>query len=360
MDNALMYYGKEKEGKLEFGMTVNNKDYFSITPSKSPLELFTWIHFCHELSSMDKTYINGVIEFDLNWHEDRQPLNMSGILIIGQEQDSYGGHFDKTQGIRGYVAQFNIWSYILKPEEIRDMALGVKSINGDVFSSDYNAVELINVDMFQKPIKELLSEDSTFLMFPDYLVTFDEGISLCDSIGSSLYMPLSSLALNKLINILNMYDQIYEKLIWLGITDRFEENNWVMIKNNIRFTETMRQKLSQEMNFLNPILFDISEEENMNCAILVRGNLSLIRSRACTDRFGLTCTHNFLPLLALRGLCSKKTFKNKFIPTKHNNEIPFLQNLEGNLIITSNNNFQWLIIEVGSNKTLAITQEHDF
>ena len=37
-------------------------------------------------------------------------LDGNGILILGQEQDSFGGGFDKFQSLSGKISQFNMYS----------------------------------------------------------------------------------------------------------------------------------------------------------------------------------------------------------------------------------------------------------
>ncbi|CAL4129916.1 unnamed protein product, partial [Meganyctiphanes norvegica] len=96
------------------------------TPLQPPLQLFSWIHFCHTVSNnaLYTLYVNGKKVLDIQYAEELQPLNMSGLLIIGQDQDFYGGGYDKTQGIRGYITQFNIWENNLQPTEIENISSG--------------------------------------------------------------------------------------------------------------------------------------------------------------------------------------------------------------------------------------------
>lgn len=45
-------------------------------------------------------------------------------IILGQEQDSFSGGFDKTQVLVGEVGDGNMWDFVLPPEEIRAVTTG--------------------------------------------------------------------------------------------------------------------------------------------------------------------------------------------------------------------------------------------
>ncbi|CAL4107592.1 unnamed protein product, partial [Meganyctiphanes norvegica] len=53
MDNAFMYYVNENYGVPEFRLYINNESPVDHTPLQPPLQLFSWIHFCHTVSSID-------------------------------------------------------------------------------------------------------------------------------------------------------------------------------------------------------------------------------------------------------------------------------------------------------------------
>lgn len=46
-------------------------------------------------------------------------LDPNGILVLGQEQDSYGGGFDKNQALQGQMAEVRVWNYVRPPEDIK-------------------------------------------------------------------------------------------------------------------------------------------------------------------------------------------------------------------------------------------------
>ena len=46
-------------------------------------------------------------------------LESGGCLILGQDQDSFGGNFDETQAVSGKISQFGLWDYVLDADTIK-------------------------------------------------------------------------------------------------------------------------------------------------------------------------------------------------------------------------------------------------
>ncbi|XP_028408477.1 neuronal pentraxin-2-like [Dendronephthya gigantea] len=57
----------------------------------------------------------------------------NGIVVIGQELDSYGGGFDSNEAFQGSLASLNLWRKFLTVNVIQGMASGVINVNGDLF-----------------------------------------------------------------------------------------------------------------------------------------------------------------------------------------------------------------------------------
>ncbi|XP_008839057.1 C-reactive protein [Nannospalax galili] len=45
-------------------------------------------------------------------------------IILGQDQDSYGGSFDENQSLVGDIGDVNMWDFVLSPEEINMVYVG--------------------------------------------------------------------------------------------------------------------------------------------------------------------------------------------------------------------------------------------
>ncbi|XP_042340353.1 uncharacterized protein LOC121941594 [Plectropomus leopardus] len=84
-----------------------------------------WQHICVSWTLRDgvwKAYQGGKMkgrgEGLAAWH----PIKPGGVLILGQEQDTLGGHFDASQALVGELSQFNLWDRVLKPAEVAALA----------------------------------------------------------------------------------------------------------------------------------------------------------------------------------------------------------------------------------------------
>ena len=49
-------------------------------------------------------------------------MNPGGLLVIGQDQDTVGGGFDRRQSFSGMISQFNIWNSSLEDFHIENLA----------------------------------------------------------------------------------------------------------------------------------------------------------------------------------------------------------------------------------------------
>ncbi|XP_004688421.1 PREDICTED: serum amyloid P-component [Condylura cristata] len=115
-DNELLLF-KEKDGhyNLYIGKT---KVTFKVAE-----EIPAPVHLCVSWESS-----TGIAEFWVN----SKPLVKKGLnqgyslgtqpkIILGQEQDSYGGGFDKSQSFVGEIGDVYMWDSLLTPDEIKTL-----------------------------------------------------------------------------------------------------------------------------------------------------------------------------------------------------------------------------------------------
>ena len=70
-----------------------------------------------------------------------------GIVIVGQDQDSYGGRFELRQSFTGKISGINLWSRVLSHDEILRMSKIYCTENGDVLKWPDFVVSRYNVEM---------------------------------------------------------------------------------------------------------------------------------------------------------------------------------------------------------------------
>uniref|UniRef100_A0A672YKH0 Pentraxin (PTX) domain-containing protein n=1 Tax=Sphaeramia orbicularis TaxID=375764 RepID=A0A672YKH0_9TELE len=87
----------------------------------------SWHHLCVVWSSIQGRF----------WHYNNRRLASTGSdfrkgweipgggsVVLGQEQDSVGGGFDRAEGFAGQMAGFRIWDRVLSPSEVEGVAEG--------------------------------------------------------------------------------------------------------------------------------------------------------------------------------------------------------------------------------------------
>ncbi|XP_042537965.1 C-reactive protein [Dipodomys spectabilis] len=84
------------------------------------------VHICASWES-----VTGIAEL---WVDGRPRVRMSlnkgytvqpeASIILGQEQDSFGGSFDTNQSLVGDIGNVNMWDFVLSPDEINTVYVG--------------------------------------------------------------------------------------------------------------------------------------------------------------------------------------------------------------------------------------------
>nr|UNO85996.1 serum amyloid P component [Macaca fascicularis] len=112
-DNELVVY-KERVG--DYSLYIGRQKVTFKVIEKFPAP----VHICVSWESS-----SGIAEFWING----TPLVKKGLrqgysveahpkIVLGQEQDSYGGKFDKSQSFVGEIGDLYMWNSVLPPEEI--------------------------------------------------------------------------------------------------------------------------------------------------------------------------------------------------------------------------------------------------
>ena len=82
----------------------------------------TWQHLCltwENTQGVAKLYKDGQFtEQVTNIASKNYALKAGGFLVLGQEQDSIGGGFDRNQTLHGRLASVNMWDKVLPESDI--------------------------------------------------------------------------------------------------------------------------------------------------------------------------------------------------------------------------------------------------
>jgi len=109
-----------------------------------------WYHLCltwDAVSNIMSFYVNAVLAYSTSL--SATSIGSGGILILGQEQDSYGGGFDKKQSFGGDLFQLNVFSRRLLVEDIAAMYYDGRC--SKIASSLVNSIEISWKDILAAP-----------------------------------------------------------------------------------------------------------------------------------------------------------------------------------------------------------------
>ncbi|KAE8588036.1 hypothetical protein XENTR_v10022295 [Xenopus tropicalis] len=95
-----------------------------------------WRHTCVSWDSE-----TGIIQLWLNGRLYPRKISKKGFIInektsiiLGQEQDSFGGGFDPKQSFVGELSDVNLWDYVLTPPDIEKLLLNRKDMTGNIIN----------------------------------------------------------------------------------------------------------------------------------------------------------------------------------------------------------------------------------
>ncbi|XP_055019817.1 serum amyloid P-component-like [Boleophthalmus pectinirostris] len=128
--NALLIY--KQPVRDEISVTVKNID--TILKGQD-FQINRWQSLCatwEAASGVVQLWIDGkpsTIKFASN-------ANIGGpiIIVLGQDQDNYGGGFDKAQSFVGMMTDVHMWDYVLSPQHIDNYSQKLNFPAGNVLN----------------------------------------------------------------------------------------------------------------------------------------------------------------------------------------------------------------------------------
>ncbi|RMX52890.1 hypothetical protein pdam_00021625, partial [Pocillopora damicornis] len=98
----------------------------------------TWQHVCltwENTQGATKLYKDGQFTEQVTNHATKNyALKAGGFLVLGQEQDSIGGGFDREQTFYGRLASVNMWDKVLSESDIAAQYTNCSVPHGSVFN----------------------------------------------------------------------------------------------------------------------------------------------------------------------------------------------------------------------------------
>ncbi|XP_075699686.1 jeltraxin-like [Rhinoderma darwinii] len=126
-DNTLLIYPMPPNN---ISISISNEDiYFNVDP-----EVLDWKHTCVAWDSdtgLLELWINGK-RYPRRATTIRSPIGPQMSVIVGQDQDSFGGGFDASQSFVGEMCDVNVWDTVLPPATIKGYSYFKDNMNGNV------------------------------------------------------------------------------------------------------------------------------------------------------------------------------------------------------------------------------------
>ncbi|EDO48744.1 predicted protein, partial [Nematostella vectensis] len=95
-----------------------------------------WHTVCLAWQSSGKMwgYIDGVEVKNSQTLAEGSTVKGTGVAVLGQDQDSYGGGFQTYQAFLGLLKNVNLWDRVLTVDEIIQIAQGCGEARGNAIS----------------------------------------------------------------------------------------------------------------------------------------------------------------------------------------------------------------------------------
>ena len=97
----------------------------------------TWHHFCFTWENTNgtyKAYKDGKLEDQGVYFQKGYILTAGGIVVLGQDQDSFGGGFNTNDAFVGELTELNMWGRVLSEGDIAAQFENCSIPNGSVLA----------------------------------------------------------------------------------------------------------------------------------------------------------------------------------------------------------------------------------
>ncbi|XP_063600303.1 uncharacterized protein LOC134776483 [Penaeus indicus] len=295
-----------------------------------PTPLRQWIPVCFVLDLLHRS-IRLLVEGKVKEHrlatlaESPLAVRGGGLLVLGQDQDSYGGGYIESQSFSGILVDLLLFDRLLSDDDLiafsecRTMtttALPIVSFSN--VEQDFEAVNAEVERIGKQDFCETHRKD--ILIFPE-LRPFEEAKRLCNISGGELEVPESKeqgwLLFNKCIP--------YAKFCNTGSMTNF----WLGVKGNVTTQTWNHYVTGKVLTYTDSTLKKFTIEEPATCVAFIGDNNTNVNQHAnwnsvdCQEERCPLCYLDEVVLLKARGLCSESLFDRDYFLTNDNGAVTF-------------------------------------
>ncbi|MEE6521277.1 hypothetical protein FKM82_019401 [Ascaphus truei] len=140
------------------------------TRIKTEAAVLDWKHTCvswESATGVIQLWINGKL-YPRRASKKGFSINIQMSIILGQEQDSYGGGFDSKQSFMGEISDVHMWDYVLTSKNIQQALLNSKDLNGNVISWRSLQYEIKGDVIVQPKLQCRVGENAYNSFYPCY------------------------------------------------------------------------------------------------------------------------------------------------------------------------------------------------
>ena len=261
--------------------------------------------------------------------------------------------FGKADSFAGRTSDINIWSSVLKNDQIEDLYECKETIVPDLFHWEASKLELgsgLTVEDELEPcIQNQNYDKSDFYVYPVQLTMKQKHLAIrtCEALGGEMLMPKTPDEMDGISKALNQSSaSCKSKGFWLPMFKKNKEELW--IDSHSRIVDVFKWKRGE------PNADDGSE----NCAT-INTNMEYSDSR-CDEEFCFYCRIVKFRIFNLKGICkhSYRPLDHQFVlrPDKLIGERPTWIGFRSDFIRWNSNAFVWELIDEDSQAVLAVME----
>lgn len=295
------------------------------------MTLRQWLSVCVAMD-LESRLVSLLVDGNIVQHklgtlsESQLRVRGGGILLVGQDQDSYGGGFTNTQSLSGTLADLRVYDRVLSDDDMLvygkcDSAVDTSASPIIDFSNIERDFEMVNVGLM-KTTKEsyCAPRRDKILVFTEPLV-FEKAKHICGISGGKLALPMSerdtwrlfneSVPFGSACNTGSMFS------FWLGVQGNVETHTWnhYLTGEPLNYTNFRGRKPLVEnpficVGFVGDDKIDSREHGGWHTV-------------GCKETACPICHLDKVVLLKARGLCKDSLFDRQYFLTEDNGSVAF-------------------------------------